>query len=193
LKDEYEHLRKSIILRGLCSKVHPVMWYLQTLLHSFSKHRTNVFVDQVGLELVARDYDMNSPNPFDKSDIVNIVPICKVAYYWNLLKYLCVYWMACWLTLLWHCLLFQHVVYSSIDSRNLLESSKMALDKGKLDDAVNYGAKVCSGQPFPCLFCISFNCCTIGLPAFCLVESLVCHLYVWWYTLFFLWRPCPKL
>jgi protein TIF31 len=25
LKDEYEHLRKSIILRGLCSKVHPVM------------------------------------------------------------------------------------------------------------------------------------------------------------------------
>jgi protein TIF31 len=88
LKDEYEHLRKSIILRGLCSKV--------------------------GLELVARDYDMNSPNPFDKSDIVNIVPICK------------------------------HVVYSSIDSRNLLESSKMALDKGKLDDAVNYGAKALS-------------------------------------------------
>uniref|UniRef100_A0A453D8K5 CLU central domain-containing protein n=1 Tax=Aegilops tauschii subsp. strangulata TaxID=200361 RepID=A0A453D8K5_AEGTS len=55
LKDEFAHLRKPIILRGLCSKV--------------------------GLELVARDYDMNSPNPFDKSDIVNIVPICKVAYY----------------------------------------------------------------------------------------------------------------
>ncbi|KAM3390712.1 hypothetical protein ACQJBY_012368 [Aegilops geniculata] len=88
LKDEFAHLRKPIILRGLCSKV--------------------------GLELVARDYDMNSPNPFDKSDIVNIVPICK------------------------------HVVYSSIDSRNLLESSKMALDKGKLDDAVNYGAKALS-------------------------------------------------
>uniref|UniRef100_A0ACD5V1Y8 Uncharacterized protein n=1 Tax=Avena sativa TaxID=4498 RepID=A0ACD5V1Y8_AVESA len=88
LKDESEHLRKSIILRGLCGKV--------------------------GLELVARDYDMNSPNPFDKSDIVNLVPICK------------------------------HVVYSSIDSRNLLESSKMALDKGKLDDAVNYGAKALS-------------------------------------------------
>ncbi|PWZ13700.1 Protein TSS [Zea mays] len=48
---------------------------------------------------------MNSPNPFDKSDIVRIIPICK------------------------------HVVYSSIDGRNLLESSKMALDKGKLDDA----------------------------------------------------------
>lgn len=88
LKDEFAHLRKSIILRGLCSKA--------------------------GLELVARDYDMNSPNPFDKSDIVNIVPVCK------------------------------HVVYSSIDSRNLLESSKMALDKGKLDDAVNYGAKALS-------------------------------------------------
>lgn len=38
------------------------------------------FVSQVGLELVARDYDMNSPNPFDKSDIVSIVPVCKVVY-----------------------------------------------------------------------------------------------------------------
>ncbi|CAN6250381.1 unnamed protein product [Urochloa humidicola] len=88
LKDEFAHLRKFIILRGLCSKV--------------------------GLELVARDYDMNSPNPFDKSDIVSIVPVCK------------------------------HVVYSSIDGRNLLESSKMALDKGKLDDAVSYGTKALS-------------------------------------------------
>lgn len=92
LKDEFAHLRKFIILRGLCSKV--------------------------GLELVARDYDMNSPNPFDKSDIVNIIPVCK------------------------------HVVYSSIDGRNLLESSKMALDKGKLDDAVNFGTKVCNNQFF---------------------------------------------
>ncbi|PWZ43715.1 Protein TSS [Zea mays] len=88
LKDEFAHLRKFIILRGLCSKV--------------------------GLELVARDYDMNGPNPFDKSDIVSIVPVCK------------------------------HVVYSSIDGRNLLESSKMALDKGKLDDAVSYGTKALS-------------------------------------------------
>ncbi|KAL6844060.1 hypothetical protein ACP4OV_025733 [Aristida adscensionis] len=88
LKDEFAHLRKFIILRGLCSKV--------------------------GLELVARDYDMNSPNPFDKTDIVSIVPVCK------------------------------HVVYSSIDGRNLLESSKMALDKGKLDDAVSYGTKALS-------------------------------------------------
>ncbi|KAG8043671.1 hypothetical protein GUJ93_ZPchr0458g22366 [Zizania palustris] len=51
LKDEFTHLRKFIILRGLCSKV--------------------------GLELVARDYDMNNPNPFEKSDIVNIIPVCK--------------------------------------------------------------------------------------------------------------------
>lgn len=52
-------------------------------IHSFSfpEQHTNISVDQVGLELVTRDYDMNSPNPFDKSDIVNIVPICKVAYY----------------------------------------------------------------------------------------------------------------
>jgi protein TIF31 len=39
------------------------------------------FVAQVGLELAARDYDMNSPNPFDKSDIVSIVPVCKVVNY----------------------------------------------------------------------------------------------------------------
>ena len=34
------------------------------------------------------------------------------------------------------------MVYSSIDGRNLLESSKVALDKGKLNDAVSYGTKV---------------------------------------------------
>jgi len=37
----------------------------------------------------------------------------------------------------------QHVVYSSADGRTLLESSKVALDKGKLEEAVNYGTKVC--------------------------------------------------
>lgn len=38
----------------------------------------------------------------------------------------------------------QHVACSSADGRNLLESSKTALDKGKLEDAVNYGTKVCN-------------------------------------------------
>lgn len=38
----------------------------------------------------------------------------------------------------------QHVGCSSADGRNLLESSKVALDKGKLEDAVNYGTKVLS-------------------------------------------------
>lgn len=36
----------------------------------------------------------------------------------------------------------QHVACSSADGRTLLESSKTSLDKGKLDDAVNYGTKV---------------------------------------------------
>ena len=36
----------------------------------------------------------------------------------------------------------QHVGCSSVDGRNLLEASKIALDKGKLEDAVNYGTKV---------------------------------------------------
>ncbi|XP_043722388.1 protein TSS isoform X3 [Telopea speciosissima] len=85
LKDEFQHLRKFSILKGLCHKV--------------------------GLELAPRDYDMDSPNPFKKSDVISVVPVCK------------------------------HVTCSSADGRNLLESSKIALDKGKLEDAVNYGTK----------------------------------------------------
>ncbi|KAL3736828.1 hypothetical protein ACJRO7_025715 [Eucalyptus globulus] len=85
LKDEFQHIRKLSILRGLCHKV--------------------------GLELVPRDYDMDSQNPFMKSDIVSMVPVCK------------------------------HVVCSSADGRTLLESSKVSLDKGKLEEAVTYGTK----------------------------------------------------
>ncbi|PON35972.1 N-terminal acetyltransferase A, auxiliary subunit [Parasponia andersonii] len=85
LNEELPYLRKYSILRGLCHKV--------------------------GLELVPRDYDMESPNPFRKFDIISLVPLCK------------------------------HVACSSADGRNLLESSKIALDKGKLEDAVNNGTK----------------------------------------------------
>lgn len=85
IKDELQHLRKISILRGLCHKV--------------------------GLELVPRDYDMDSRNPFNRSDVISMVPVCK------------------------------HVGCSSADGRTLLESSKIALDKGKLEDAVNYGTK----------------------------------------------------
>ncbi|GKV45461.1 hypothetical protein SLEP1_g52537 [Rubroshorea leprosula] len=85
LKDEFCHLRKISILRGLCHKI--------------------------GLELVPRDYNMECPNPFKKCDIVSMVPVCK------------------------------HVGCSSADGRTLLESSKVALDKGKLEDAVSYGTK----------------------------------------------------
>ncbi|KAK7349427.1 hypothetical protein VNO77_06787 [Canavalia gladiata] len=81
----YKDVRKFAILRGLCHKV--------------------------GIELVPRDFDMDSPIPFCKSDIVSLVPVHKQA--------------AC----------------SSADGRQLLESSKTALDKGKLEDAVTYGTK----------------------------------------------------
>ncbi|BAT87848.1 Protein TSS-like protein [Vigna angularis] len=81
----YSNVRKFVILRGLCHKV--------------------------GIELVPRDLDMNSSIPFQKSDIVSLVPVHKQA--------------AC----------------SSADGRQLLESSKTALDKGKLEDAVTYGTK----------------------------------------------------
>ncbi|XP_075491098.1 protein REDUCED CHLOROPLAST COVERAGE 3-like [Primulina tabacum] len=86
LKDEFRHLRKLSVLRGLCHKV--------------------------GLELVPKDYDMDSSTPFKKSDVISLVPVCK------------------------------HVVCSSADGRTLLESSKIALDKGKLEDAVKYGTKI---------------------------------------------------
>ncbi|KAB2077912.1 hypothetical protein ES319_A06G125800v1 [Gossypium barbadense] len=85
LKDEFQHLRKLSVLRGLCYKI--------------------------GLELVPRDYDMECQEPFRSCDIISMYPVCK------------------------------HVGCSSADGRTLLESSKIALDKGKLEDAVNYGTK----------------------------------------------------
>ncbi|KAG6575607.1 Protein TSS, partial [Cucurbita argyrosperma subsp. sororia] len=85
LSNEFQHLRKLSILRGICHKV--------------------------GLELAPRDFDLECPNPFKRSDVISLVPVCK------------------------------HVGCASADGRNLLESSKVALDKGKLDDAVNYGTK----------------------------------------------------
>ncbi|ERN14126.1 hypothetical protein AMTR_s00021p00245460 [Amborella trichopoda] len=66
---------------------------------------------KVGVELAPRDYDMDGPNPFQSGDIISLIPVHKQ--------------LAC----------------SSADGRTLLESSKTALDKGKLEDAVNYGTK----------------------------------------------------
>ncbi|WOL02201.1 protein TSS [Canna indica] len=66
---------------------------------------------KVGIELAPRDYDMDSAFPFNKLDIISLVPVHK------------------------------QVACSSADGRQLLESSKTALDKGKLEDAVNYGTK----------------------------------------------------
>ena len=37
-----------------------------------------LIISQVGLELVPRDYDMDTPSPFRKSDIISIVPVYKV-------------------------------------------------------------------------------------------------------------------
>lgn len=69
---------------------------------------------KVGLELVPRDYDVDDAYPFKKSDIISMIPVYK------------------------------HVACSSADGRTLLESSKTSLDKGKLEDAVNYGTKALS-------------------------------------------------
>ncbi|XP_075476247.1 LOW QUALITY PROTEIN: protein REDUCED CHLOROPLAST COVERAGE 1-like [Primulina tabacum] len=85
ISSNYNDVRKFAILRGLCHKV--------------------------GIELVSRDYSMESARPFRMEDIVSLVPVHKQA--------------AC----------------SSADGRQLLESSKTALDKGKLEEAVTYGTK----------------------------------------------------
>ncbi|XP_073312255.1 protein REDUCED CHLOROPLAST COVERAGE 1-like isoform X1 [Primulina huaijiensis] len=85
ISSNYNDVRKFAILRGLCHKV--------------------------GIELVSRDYNMESAWPFRVEDIVSLVPVHKQA--------------AC----------------SSADGRQLLESSKTALDKGKLEEAVAYGTK----------------------------------------------------
>ncbi|XP_077222879.1 tetratricopeptide repeat (TPR)-like superfamily protein isoform X2 [Tasmannia lanceolata] len=87
-EESFRDLRKFAILRGLCHKV--------------------------GLELVPRDYDMDTASPFRRADIISMVPVYK------------------------------HVACSSADGRTLLESSKTSLDKGKLEDAVNYGTKALS-------------------------------------------------
>ncbi|XP_007051554.2 PREDICTED: protein TSS isoform X1 [Theobroma cacao] len=92
---DFNDIRKFAILRGLCHKV--------------------------GIELVPRDFDMDSPSPFQPSDVVSLVPVHKL----NLIY-------------------FQQAACSSADGRQLLESSKTALDKGKLEDAVTYGTKALS-------------------------------------------------
>ncbi|KAI3827303.1 hypothetical protein L1987_01376 [Smallanthus sonchifolius] len=57
----------------------------------------------------------NTPIPFRKEDIISLVPVHK---------------QAAWL---------------SADGRQLLELSKTALDKGKLQDAISYGTKFVQG------------------------------------------------
>ncbi|KAH7297515.1 hypothetical protein KP509_26G072500 [Ceratopteris richardii] len=66
---------------------------------------------KVGIEVAPRDYNMDGTTPFRGIDIISMVPVYK------------------------------QVACSSADGRTLLESSKTALDKGKLDDAVTYGTK----------------------------------------------------
>lgn len=75
---------------------------------------------KVGLELAPRDYEVDTACSFKSSDIISVIPVYK------------------------------HVACSSADGRTLLESSKTSLDKGKLEDAVNYGTKALSKLVFVC-------------------------------------------
>lgn len=95
--------------------------------------------------MIPRDYDMESPNPFRKSDVVSMIPVCKVRFYFLWIQWVCSYWIE-YEWKIPHAL--QYVGCSSADGRTLLESSKVALDKGKLEDAVTYGTKVLSLETF---------------------------------------------
>ncbi|KAJ1288399.1 hypothetical protein BS78_02G086600 [Paspalum vaginatum] len=114
---------------GSSPNVHPLVWrWLVTFLkkrYEFElteKHYHDVrkyailrgLCHKVGIELAPRDFVMDSSLPFHKQDIISLVPVHK------------------------------QVACSSADGRQLLESSKTALDKGKLEDAVNYGTKALS-------------------------------------------------
>lgn len=86
---------------------------------------------------------MDSPSPFKKPDIISMVPVYKVTHMNNLCQKLGIEVSR----ILWKFFdniesFIQHVACSSADGRTLLESSKTSLDKGKLEDAVNYGTKV---------------------------------------------------
>ncbi|XP_038984987.1 protein TSS isoform X2 [Phoenix dactylifera] len=111
-------VRKYAILRGLCHKV--------------------------GIELAPRDFDMDYAFPFHKLDIISIVPVHKVENI-NFVMILDLLFEANYTVNMNHSMLLldvlQQVACSSADGRQLLESSKTALDKGKLEDAVNYGTK----------------------------------------------------
>lgn len=113
-------------LSGSSPAVHPIVWrWLVAFLkkrYQFElteQHYVEVrkyailrgLCHKVGIELAPRDFVMDSAFPFYKHDIVSLVPVHK------------------------------QVACSSADGRQLLESSKTALDKGKLEDAVNYGTK----------------------------------------------------
>lgn len=78
MKDEFQHLRKLSILRGLCHKVYSVPLAFRFSILVLFCSRFLHFHIQVGIELVTRDYDMESRNPFNKSDIISMVPVCKV-------------------------------------------------------------------------------------------------------------------
>ncbi|TVT96682.1 hypothetical protein EJB05_58104 [Eragrostis curvula] len=119
---------ESEVSRGSLN-VHPLVWrWLVAFLkkrYEFElteKHYHDVrkyailrgLCHKVGIELAPRDFIMDSAFPFHKQDIISLVPVHK------------------------------QVACSSADGRQLLESSKTALDKGKLEDAVNYGTKALS-------------------------------------------------
>ncbi|KAI4303417.1 hypothetical protein MLD38_039051 [Melastoma candidum] len=112
--------------KGKNNTLHPLIWrWLKVFLlkrydwdiSSFNCKDLRKFAilrglcQKVGIELAPRDYDMESTHPFCGADVISLIPVHKQA--------------AC----------------SSADGRQLLESSKTALDKGKLEEAVTFGTK----------------------------------------------------
>lgn len=75
----------------------------------------------MGIEIAPRNYDLASDRPFHAADIISMVPVYK------------------------------SVACTTADGRQLLEQSKLALDKGKLDESVQSGCKVGANLCYPFL------------------------------------------
>lgn len=79
--------------------------------------------------------------------------------------------------------IYKHVACSSADGRTPLESSKTSLDKGQLEDAINYGTKALVKLVY---VCVPYHRMTDGayhtvyMSQLMLLVLLVLEMLKWW-------------
>lgn len=146
LNDEFPHLRKLSILRGLCHKVPFLLCgivFRSLFLSSKLSLRSIFFIlSRLVLSWSRETMIWNLQTPLGKM-ILSAWYRCARWIFFSSLPFFLFPLSFFPLTIWFYFYLLQHVICSSADGRTMLESSKVALDKGKLEDAVNYGTKVC--------------------------------------------------